>query len=146
MIFEKISLNFVFCDLAFETYTSFASAKSSKLMFPSCSKLVQQSQRLVIGKNGGDGDSTAFGNDSGAGRISGYLAAGAVSHSSHQLSVLTTAKKLRKTYCDTVDKLKDAVIDLDNERVLSRELGKLNKGLEVKFEELQRSIVSRAPY
>ncbi|OBT40544.1 hypothetical protein VE00_08996 [Pseudogymnoascus sp. WSF 3629] len=54
MIFEKISLNFVFCDLAFETYTSFASAKSSKLMFPSCSKLVQQSQRLVIGKNGGD--------------------------------------------------------------------------------------------
>lgn len=74
------------------------------------------------------------------------MAAGTVSHSSHQLSVLTTTKNLRKTYCDTVNKLKDAVTDLNNERVLSRELGKMNEGLKFEVEELQRSIVSRAPY
>lgn len=74
------------------------------------------------------------------------MAAGAVSHSSHQLSVLTSAKILRKAYCDTADKLKDAVTDLNNERVLSRALGKTNEELEFKFKELQRSIVSRAPY
>jgi hypothetical protein len=49
-------------------------------------------------------------------------------------------------YSDTVDKLKDAVTDLNNERVLSRALGKTNEELEFKFKELQRSIVSRAPY
>lgn len=101
---------------------------------------------MVIGKNGGEGDSTAFGNDSAAGRISGYLARGAVLHPPHQLSVLTSAKKFRNLYCDIADKLKDAVTDLNNERFLNRELGKINEGLEFKFEELQRSIVSRTPY
>jgi len=58
---------------------------------------------------------------------------------------LTNAKKLLKTYCDTSDKLKDAVTDVKNERILSRELGKTNQELEFKLEELQRSVVSRAP-
>lgn len=74
------------------------------------------------------------------------MAEGAVSHSSHQLLVLTTTKNLRKTYCDTVDKLNDAVTDLNGQKVLSRELGKMNEELEFKFKELQRSIVSRALY
>lgn len=68
------------------------------------------------------------------------MVAGTVSYSSYHLSVLTSANKFRKVYSDTVDQLKDAVTDLNNERVLSRALGKTNEELEFKFKELQRSI------
>lgn len=60
--------------------------------------------------------------------------------------VLTSAKELSKTYCDTANNLKNAVTDLSNATVLSRTLRTTNEKLELKLEELQRSIVSRAPY
>lgn len=59
---------------------------------------------------------------------------------------LTRAKKLLRTYCDTMDKLKDAVTDVNNQRILNLALGRENEELKSKFEELQRSVVSREPH
>src|SRR4051812_29807441 len=58
---------------------------------------------------------------------------------------LISAKKLLRTYCDTVHKLKDAVTDINNQRILSRALGQENEELKSRYEELQRSVVSHAP-
>jgi hypothetical protein len=59
---------------------------------------------------------------------------------------VTTAQKLLRMYSDTVDKLKDAVTDVNNQRILSRAFGQENEELKSKFEELQRSVVSRTSH
>jgi hypothetical protein len=43
-----------------------------------------------------------------------------------------------------VDKLKDVVTDVNNQQILNLALGRENEELKSKFEELQRSVVSRA--
>jgi hypothetical protein len=57
---------------------------------------------------------------------------------------LTSAKELLRTYCNTVDKLKDVITDVNNQRILNLALGRENEELKSEFEELQRSVVSRA--
>lgn len=63
-----------------------------------------------------------------------------------RLPFVTNAKTLFVTYSNTVEKLRDAVTDVNNQRILSRALGQENEELKSKFEELQRSVVSRALY
>ena len=57
---------------------------------------------------------------------------------------LISMKKLLESYSDTAAKLKDALIDIHNQRVLTRALGQESEKLRCDLEELQRSVVSRA--
>ncbi|KAL5379282.1 hypothetical protein DPSP01_008555 [Paraphaeosphaeria sporulosa] len=49
-------------------------------------------------------------------------------------------QELLRAYCNTVDKLKDSVTDVNNQSILNFALGRENEQLKSKFEELQRSV------